>query len=94
VVSSRFTSSPPSPNMHHQMTSETQNILMNKEVIAVNQDELGVQGHRVWSNAVFNMKIVASTLITTKCVANMKYVARFFFVFLLCFLCALSGVHP
>jgi alpha-galactosidase len=30
------------------MDETTRSILLNKEVIAVNQDGLGVQGHRVW----------------------------------------------
>jgi alpha-galactosidase len=30
------------------MTDETKGILMNPEVIAVDQDAKGVQGHRVW----------------------------------------------
>jgi alpha-galactosidase len=30
------------------MTPEIRNILLNKEVIAVNQDRLGIQGRRVW----------------------------------------------
>lgn len=32
------------------MSESTKNILLNREVIAVNQDKLGIQGHRVWSN--------------------------------------------
>jgi hypothetical protein len=31
------------------MTNDTFDILSNSEVIAINQDPLGVQGHRVWS---------------------------------------------
>lgn len=31
-----------------KMTPEIRNILLNEEVIAVDQDRLGVQGHRVW----------------------------------------------
>lgn len=33
------------------LTNDTLRILTNKELIAVNQDALGVQGHRVWSNS-------------------------------------------
>ena len=32
------------------ITNETLGILTNAEVIALNQDALGVQGHRVWNN--------------------------------------------
>jgi alpha-galactosidase len=30
------------------MTAETKELLMNREVIAVDQDQAGIQGHRVW----------------------------------------------
>ena len=33
------------------ITNETLGILTNAEVIALNQDPLGVQGHRVWNNS-------------------------------------------
>jgi alpha-galactosidase len=32
------------------MDEATKSILLNKEVIAVDQDKLGVQGHRVWKD--------------------------------------------
>lgn len=32
------------------MTSDTRDILTNKEMIAVDQDPLGIQGHRVWKD--------------------------------------------
>jgi alpha-galactosidase len=32
------------------MDATTKSILLNKEVIAVDQDRLGVQGHRVWKD--------------------------------------------
>jgi alpha-galactosidase len=33
------------------MDETTKSILLNKEVIAIDQDKLGVQGHRVWKDA-------------------------------------------
>lgn len=32
------------------MSESTKSILTNRDVIAINQDKLGIQGHRVWSN--------------------------------------------
>ena len=55
------------------MSADTKMILMNTEAIAINQDPLGVQGHRVWSDAAPSPPTGASTLVTTKCVANAKY---------------------
>jgi len=34
-----------------KMSAETKAILMNEEVIALSQDDLGVQGHKVWNNS-------------------------------------------
>lgn len=39
------------------VSDETLEILKNTEAIAVNQDELGVQGHRVWSNKGGNVEV-------------------------------------
>ena len=39
------------------VSEETLTILMNTEAIAVNQDDLGVQGHRVWSNKGGNVPV-------------------------------------
>ena len=33
-----------------QMSDDTKAILMNEEIIALSQDDLGVQGHKVWMN--------------------------------------------
>ncbi|KAK8795538.1 hypothetical protein WA158_000195 [Blastocystis sp. Blastoise] len=38
-------------------TDETFEILLNKEIIAINQDALGVQGHRVWSDKGGNTEV-------------------------------------
>ena len=38
-------------------SAETLQILKNTEAIAVNQDELGVQGHRVWSDKGGNVEV-------------------------------------
>ncbi|KAK8797267.1 hypothetical protein WA158_004475 [Blastocystis sp. Blastoise] len=38
-------------------SEETFEILLNQELIAINQDSLGVQGHRVWSNKYGNQYI-------------------------------------
>lgn len=55
------------------MSADTKRILMNKKVIAINQDALGVQAHRVWSNAKpSGPPAIASTLIATTCAANDK----------------------
>ena len=43
------------------MSAETWNIVGNEEVIAVNQDPLGVQGHRVWSDAAGPVPYTASS---------------------------------
>lgn len=40
-----------------QVSDETMEILGNTEVIAVNQDDLGVQGHRVWSDKGGNKEV-------------------------------------
>ena len=40
-----------------KVTDETLEILKNTEAIAINQDELGVQGHRVWSNKGGNVEV-------------------------------------
>lgn len=32
------------------MSNATKEILLNKDIIAVNQDPLGIQGHRVWTS--------------------------------------------
>lgn len=40
-----------------QASEETLEILSNTEAIAVNQDELGVQGHRVWSDKGGNKEV-------------------------------------
>ena len=40
-----------------QASAETLEILSNKEAIAVNQDGLGVQGHRVWSDKGGNKEV-------------------------------------
>jgi len=34
-----------------KMSDDTKAILMNEEIIALSQDDLGVQGHKVWSTA-------------------------------------------
>jgi alpha-galactosidase len=37
------------------MSAATKEILMNKEVIAVDQDPLGIQGHKVWADGDFEV---------------------------------------
>lgn len=52
-----------------QMSADTRRILTNTEVIAVNQDALGVQGHRVWSSTP-TVTIAATNIIVEQCSAH------------------------
>ena len=53
-----------------KMSEDTREILMNREVIAVDQDPLGVQGHRIWAQG--------TTEIWAKRLTNGRYAVAIF----------------